>query len=191
MVDVLLSYEITTTSFFLMKDGFLREASNELTFDWYSLPLLIWILIWNMVYFLNLCRMRESLIVKWRKVIWEHLEILLKTCGGRFKDTSKAAIEWKLSLIKHSDDSVKAGERKRRAEDVTAVKTRINHPDQPLQSASELPKFWASTENKIHLQQFFIKWISKKYDQESPLYLGGCHVDNRYNCYKVSSGGSK
>ena len=83
---------------------------------------------------------------------------------GSFQRYIKGSYRVDIVFDNHSDDSVKAGERKRRAEGVTAVKTRINHPDQPLPPASELPKFWASTENKIHLQQFFIKWISKIYD---------------------------
>ena len=86
------------------------------------------------------------------------------------------------------NDSVKSGERLRRAEGVTAVKTSIAHFDQLLPPATELPKFWASTENKVSLQQFFIKWISQKYEDECPLYLGGCHVGGINYCYKVSIG---
>ena len=57
---------------------------------------------------------------------------------------------------------------------------------------SELPKFWASADDKIALQQFYIDWIQEKYDDETPLYLGGCHRNNQLNhCYKVFSGKMK
>ena len=92
---------------------------------------------------------------------------------------------------KCNSGSVKSWERKRQAAGVTAVATKVSHIDQPLPPASELPKFWASTDNKVALQQFFIDWIQEKYDCDQPLFLGGCHKnDQRNKCYKVSSTGT-
>ena len=64
----------------------------------------------------------------------------------------------------YSSDSVKSWERERRATGVTAIATKISDINQPLPPVSELPKLWASTDNKVALQQFFIYWIQEKYD---------------------------
>ena len=47
---------------------------------------------------------------------------------------------------------------------------------------------WPSTENKVRLQQFFIKWLSETYKDRKPVYLGGSHVDNLSACLRVSEG---
>ena len=91
----------------------------------------------------------------------------------------------------YSSDSARSWERKRQAAGVAAAATKISHIDQPLPPGSELPKFWASTDNKVALQQFFIDWIQEKYDCDQPLFLGGCHKnDQRNKYYKVSSTGT-
>ena len=64
----------------------------------------------------------------------------------------------------YNSGSVKSLERRRRAARVTAIATKISHIDQPLPLASELPKFWESTDSKVAVQQFFIDWIQEKYD---------------------------
>ena len=81
---------------------------------------------------------------------------------------------------------------KRRAAGVTAIATKISHIDQPLSPASELPKFLASTDNKVvALQQFLIDWIQEKYGCDQPQFLGRCHKnDQRNKCYKVSYTGT-
>ena len=61
----------------------------------------------------------------------------------------------------------------------------ITYIDQPLPPKSELAKFWAHSENKINLQQFFIKWLEEHIDIEIPVYLGGCNENNLYSCYRL------
>ena len=39
------------------------------------------------------------------------------------------------------------------------IVTAINRMDKPL--PIEMDRFWSSTENKVLLQQFFIKWLSE------------------------------
>ena len=90
------------------------------------------------------------------------------------------------TLWKTTTDSVKSGERLRRTEGTKAVKTSITQVDQPLSPTSELANFWACTENKIYLQQFFIKWVGQMYEEDTVLYLGGCHKNEEKNeCYMV------
>ena len=85
-----------------------------------------------------------------------------------------------------------AWEQKRQAKGNTAVDTIINYINQPLPPVSELPKFWTSADNEIALQQIFIDWIQEKYNDDKPLYLGGCHRNNQLNhSYKIFSGKMK
>ena len=59
-------------------------------------------------------------------------------------------------------ESVKSGERKKRAAANEAVQTAINYVELPLPPVSELPKFSACDDNKKRLQQFFIAWIEER-----------------------------
>ena len=60
----------------------------------------------------------------------------------------------------------------------------------PPPPKSELSKFWACTENKIHIQQLFIKWVKDNYHLDIPVYLGGCHDENNWNiCYRITNNG--
>ena len=88
----------------------------------------------------------------------------------------------------YPNNSIKAGERKRRNAIGVGIKINISHFDQPLPVLSEMPKFWACTENKINFQQFFIRWITDMYEGDKPIYLGGCHSngENDY-CYRITN----
>ena len=46
-------------------------------------------------------------------------------------------------------------------------------------------KFWAMTENKVQLQQFFITWIINNYTGNEPVYLGGSHLNELTHCMKL------
>ena len=84
--------------------------------------------------------------------------------------------------------SVKAGERARRSHQSAGVRAIISYIDQPLPPKSELAKFWAHNENKIHLQQFFIAWLEQNIDIDIPVYLGGCNENNLYSCCRLVCG---
>ena len=66
------------------------------------------------------------------------------------------------------------------------IVTAINEMDQPL--PIEMDRFLPSTENKVRLQQFFMKWLSETYKDRKPAYLGVSHVDNLSACLRVSEG---
>ena len=80
-------------------------------------------------------------------------------------------------------DTIKGLERQRRSE--IAIQISITNVDQPLPLASEFSRFWASMENKIRFQQFFISWIIENYDGDKLIYLGGCNVGCMDKCYKL------
>ena len=71
----------------------------------------------------------------------------------------------------------------------------ITHLDKDLPNASkvnkqpsEFEKFWALTENKIGLQQYFISWIVETYKGNIPVYLGGCSSNDRNSASKIVDG---
>ena len=67
-----------------------------------------------------------------------------------------------------------------------SVTSETNRMDQPL--PIEMDRFWSSTENKMLLQQFFMKWSSETYKDRKPVYLGDSHVDILSACLRVSEG---
>ena len=161
-IDVLLSFEVTNTSLFLVKDNFLREASNKSDLLTYIrlkqspfVDLNITLKLGTFIEFMSYARKLNSRMHKENmKTFGDFVENLWES----FQRYSKGSYRLDIVFDNYYNDSVKSGERLRRAEGA--------HFDQPLPPATELPKFWASTENKVSLQQFFIKWISQKYEDE-------------------------
>ena len=78
-----------------------------------------------------------------------------------FKRYAKDSERLDIVFDNYLSSSVKAGERARRSHQLAGMRTIITYIDQPLPPKSELAKFWAHNENKIHLQQFFITWLAK------------------------------
>ena len=70
--------------------------------------------------------------------------------------------------------SIKQDERNRRG-GIEGISTMITCPDQQL--PIDMDMFWALADNKIQLQQFFIKWLTGHYSGNQPLYFGGAHPD--------------
>ena len=85
--------------------------------------------------------------------------------------------------------SIKALERKRRAKN-ESIRTPITHMDQPLPLSSEFSEFWASVENKINFQQYFISYVLENYKGLIPIYLGGSHDSGWNGCIWVLNGTS-
>lgn len=194
-VKTLLSYEITSTSFFLSKNGFLRPASNksdllkktrlsQYPLKEFSHNSKLGVFIDFMAYARKLgsrANNNKSSI----KTFGDFVENLWQS----FLTYSRSSQRIDIIFDNYISSSLKAWERERRTKGNLAVITKINHIDQPLPPLSELPKFWASIDNKISLQQFFIDWLIEKYNSEKPLYLGGCHKNNKiYHCYRLCSG---
>ena len=70
-------------------------------------------------------------------------------------------------------DSIKETERNRRNA-VEGISTNIFGSEQ--QFPIDTKNFWAVSEIKMKLQQFFIDWLTKNYSESIPLYLGGSHL---------------
>ena len=51
-----------------------------------------------------------------------------------------------------------------------------------------MEKFWASSNNKIQLEQLFIEWIIKSYKGSRPLFLGGDNKDDITSCVIIVNG---
>ena len=51
-----------------------------------------------------------------------------------------------------------------------------------------MDRFWASCENKVRFQQFFIKWITENYTDDKPLFLGGSNANDETTCLRTMSG---
>jgi len=81
--------------------------------------------------------------------------------------------------------SIKQCERDRRSKH-DAINTIISRTDQPL--PVDMESFWSSTENKVRLQQFFIKWMIETYKDCKPVYLGGSHLTDLTACMKLVQG---
>ena len=85
-------------------------------------------------------------------------------------------------------DTIKGLERQRRNDLTDDILMSITQTDQPLPLATEFHRFWASSENKIRLQKFFISCLVENYDGDKMVYLGGCHEDSLNKCYKLVNG---
>ena len=85
-------------------------------------------------------------------------------------------------------DTIKGIERQSRSSSANSIRMTINNVSQPLPLASEFERFWSSSENKIGLQQFFISWLVDTYEDDKPVYLGGCHLNTKDSCYKLVNG---
>ena len=82
------------------------------------------------------------------------------------------------------ETSRKDGEQKSRAS-TCGIKTNIHHKDQPI--PAEMNEFWACSENKVQLQQFFIHWLQSTYNHDKQVYLGGSHEGDIYECYMLQN----
>ena len=47
--------------------------------------------------------------------------------------------------------------------------------------------FWASSSNKMQLQNIFIKWLTDTYSGSTPVYLGGANSDDITSCLEISN----
>ena len=82
-------------------------------------------------------------------------------------------------------DRVKQYERDRRSK-TDPINTFVRRGDLPL--PVEMDRFWASSDNKIRFQQFFITWAIENYGSGKPLFLGGSNVDDLTTCLKLHNG---
>ena len=108
-------------------------------------------------------------------------ENLLRTFFHISKGCGRIDIVFDLYL----EQSIKSSERLRRGK-CDPIEVTVNQSEKPL--PVEMERFWASQDNKMKLQQFFIKWILENYHGTRPIYLGGSHVDDISKCLRCASG---
>ena len=51
-----------------------------------------------------------------------------------------------------------------------------------------MDRFWASCENKVLFQQFFVKWITENYTDDKPLLIGGSDASDETICLRTKNG---
>ena len=187
-IQELLQYELTSTSFFLTKDENLRkttkselmqELEKNITPSSIRVPHSeedTMIVIDFMAYARKVPVKKLNL-----KTFGDFVQNLWKTFCYLSKDAKRIDIIFDLYI----DDSIKQFERNRRSKS-ESIETTIKRNDQPL--PKELDKFWASNENKMKLQQHFIKYVLETYNEEKVVYLGGSHLDKPSSCIKISMG---
>ena len=164
-VRTLLSYEITSTSLYLTKDGFLTKSTKSELLD--------------LVRTQQIQDTEYKPVLKQRVVIIDFMAEARKIESwrkkGKIKTFGDAVMELWRSSTKMMDqsnridfvfdlyllDSIKHSERQRRSAK-ESTRTMITHFDQDLPATnqinkqpSEFEKFWALTENKVGLQHFF------------------------------------
>lgn len=194
-VQKLLSYELTDKPYFLSPDGCYLSKSNKSELqsllksgtistqefsrgphDYISIAVI-------------------DFMAEARKIGSRRNKFNLKTFGDAVADIWKTC--WNIG--KHANridvvfdcyakDTIKGLERQRRSSSADYIRMTINNVNQPLPIASEFERFWSSSENKVGLQQFFISWLVETYEDDKPVYLGGCHVDSKDSCYKLVNG---
>lgn len=192
-LKLLLTYEITPTSFYLMKDGFIRKSNkSELTNELKkqipkkeilkSLPSTEnqrAIVIDFMAYARKVPVIKQKLKTyrDFMTHIWNSFQSISATC-------TRIDIIFDL----YHDQSIKASERKRRAKN-DGIVTFITNLNQPL--PIEMDKFWGISKNKVALQQIFIQFITEEIcnnNFEKELFLGGSHKQGHMKCYSVLNG---
>ena len=188
----LLKFELTSTAFFLMKDGYLRkstksELAKEIEKALEVMPAVdvqrsnneTMIAIDFMAY------ARRVQVTKLKLATYgDFFTQLCGTFSYLSRDCSRIDIIFDLYL----PESIKEYERNRRGK-FDAINTNITRLDQPL--PVDMNRFWSSAENKVRLQQFFIKWITETYKDQKTVYLGGSHLGDLTACLMVSGGNNK
>ena len=184
----LLSKEITTTSFFMLKDGFLRkpqksEFARELKEcckeDIVStipnndrLPSV------TIIDFMAFCRK-----VPIKKSRLRTYEDFFNALWSTFDSISRKSNRIDIVFDLYLENSIKEQERSRRGCE-NANETIITSFKQSL--PVDLDSFWASADNKVQLQQKFIDWMKTNYKGAKPIYLGGANKEDLTSCIKIA-----
>ena len=136
-----------------------------------------------------MCNMEKSILIidfmaEARKIGSRRKKFNLKTFGDAINDLWQRSLYMGQQVSRidivfdcYRKDSIKALERQRRSESSDALRLAVNNINQPLPPTKDFERFWSMPENKISLEQFFISWMIENYDDEKPVYLGGCHVN--------------
>ena len=72
----------------------------------------------------------------------------------------------------YREDSIKNGERERRAKSKDMIVLDVVAPNQNVPVILE--RFWSSSISKTAFQAFYVEWLTTNYQDTKPLYLGLC-----------------
>ena len=185
-LNLLLQHELTSTSFYLTKEGNLRKSEKsellrELKNTLEEIPEVVPIddiptaIIFD---FMAYCRK-----VPVKKLKLRTYEDLLNYLWSTFKNIASNTNRIDIVFDVYLETGIKQQERNRRGKKCQIVETKINSIRQNL--PIELDKFWGSSDNKMQLQQIFITWLRDTYSGEKPVYLGGAIPDDITSCIKI------
>lgn len=194
-ISQLLTYEITSNSYYLTKDGYLRKSlKSELThviekrlkepapqkvpFSDATHPTAIVFDFMAYARKISVTQMKLKTFGDMAAHLWKVFSSMSATC-------KRIDVVFDIYEL----GSIKDIERMRRRK-VDPIEVFINRNDTPL--PVDIERFWASSKNKERLQEFFIKWLIHKVTQGTEnvsisIYLGGSHEDDLFKCMRISS----
>ena len=170
----MLKSEISTTSFYLTKDGYIRkpnkaELSTELkTFLKGNIPTSLPAQSCLRALIIDFMGYARKVPVKTQNL--KTFLDLAKTLWNTFLSISTSCSRLDIVFDLYQNNSIKGSERKRRKGD-DAIITFIDSLDQPL--PNDMKKFWPLSENKVAFQRKFIQWV-KGNDHGKCVFLGEC-----------------
>ena len=192
-IEELLQHEITTSAYFLVdKEGNLRKSvKSQLGVE-----------------LLNLCSHVDTkkgpktaprahaividFMVLVRKVSLKNLDPPVKTfCDFAVALTSMitkaghASDEIHIVFDTYKEDSIKNGERNRRAKSKEMVVLDVVLPNQKVPVVLE--NFWSSSTSKTAFQAFYVEWLTTNYCGSKPWYITTGMVGISWKCCFISS----
>ena len=186
-IENLFQYELTSTSFFLFKDGFPRKPDKSaLGKDLKKLvecptkmppPSCDQAVI---IDFMGYARK-----VPTKKMNLKTFSDLAATLWSTFEGLSKSCSRTDIIFDLYFDNSIKGSERKRRSK-IPGIYTTVSRGDQPL--PIEFDKFWSLSSNKVSFQQFFIRWLTTNYKGTQIIFFGGSHMEDELACTRLENG---
>ena len=179
--------EITTTSLYLTKDGYLRKSPKS------ELAQVLKSHISEMPSEVLGAEIPSALIIDFmaycRKVPVKKLQLktyadFARHLWGTFQRLSTSSQRIDIIFDLYLDQSIKEGERNRRNQGF--VETTIKQLNLTL--PIDMDKFWDSASNKMQLEQIFIEWIMTSYKGSIPWFLEGAHKGDITSCVMISNG---
>ena len=188
----LMGYEISPTSFYLTKDGFMRKADKaQLATELKQMlgenpPANLPSTIQKRVVIIDFMAYVRKVPIKTLRLNSYH--DLFSNLWDTFTSLGHSCDRIDIVFDVYRDHSIKESERRRRAA-VEGIETLITTTDQTL--PVDMERFWALPTNKTSLQQHFIKWVMKKLETEifeKHLFLGGSHEESSDVCLSFVGG---
>ena len=190
--EILLKYELTSTSYYLTSDGFLKkpekaQLSRELENKFLEKEEVL-----NshpvsqattavIIDFMAYARKVYAKVLKWKT-----FEDYFVNLWRKFLKISENSMRIDIVFDLYEEKSLKHWERLRRKKvdpiDLQSEKL-CSHTLLPV----DMEAFWASSQNKKLFQELFIEWLIKEGKHVKPVYLGGGHRVTPKMCMKLTN----